>query len=159
MEDKNIVKKIKKSKSANWLKEFKDFAVKGNVVDLAVAVVIGAAFGKIVSSLVADIVMPLVGVLAGGVNFTGWKWILRPAVLAENGEVIKQAVTMNIGVFIQNVFDFLVISLAVFIMVKMIGHLKKRLIKEEKEKTEETPKPLTKDQELLTEIRDLLKKE
>jgi large conductance mechanosensitive channel len=95
----------------------------------------------------------------GGVNFTGWKWILRPAVLAENGEVIKQAVTMNIGVFIQNVFDFLVISLAVFIMVKMIGRLKKRLIKEEKEKTEETPKPLTKDQELLTEIRDLLKKE
>lgn len=159
MEDKNIVKKIKKSKSANWLKEFKDFAVKGNVVDLAVAVVIGAAFGKIVSSLVADIVMPLVGVLVGGVNFTGWKWILRPAVLAENGEVIKQAVTMNIGVFIQNVFDFLVISLAVFIMVKMIGRLKKRLIKEEKEKTEETPKPLTKDQELLTEIRDLLKKE
>lgn len=159
MEDKNIVKKIKKSKSANWLKEFKDFAVKGNVVDLAVAVVIGAAFGKIVSSLVADIVMPLVGVLVGGVNFTGWKWILRPAVLAENGEVIKQAVTMNIGVFIQNVFDFLVIFLAVFIMVKMIGRLKKRLIKEEKEKTEETPKPLTKDQELLTEIRDLLKKE
>ena len=159
MEDKNIVKKIKKSKSSNWLKEFKDFAVKGNVVDLAVAVVIGAAFGKIVSSLVADIIMPLVGVLVGGVNFTGWKWILRPAVLAENGEVIKQAVTMNIGVFIQNVFDFLVISLAVFIMVKMIRRLKKRLIKEEKEKTEETPKPLTKDQELLTEIRDLLKKE
>ena len=154
------IKEIKNVKGKKWLKEFRDFAVKGNVVDLAVAVVIGAAFGKIVSSLVADIVMPLVGALIGGINFTSWKWTLRDAVLNDGGVIIKQAVTMNIGIFIQNIFDFFVIAWAIFIMVKVIGRLKKQLIKEEtEEKKEEAPAPLSKDQELLTEIRDLLKKE
>jgi len=140
-----------------YLKEFKEFAIKGNVIDLAVAVIIGGAFGKIVSSLVADIVMPLVGLLAGGVDFSSWNIVLRPSVLNEIGEVIKPDVVMNIGLFIQNIFDFLVIAFAIFVMVKFLGRLKKKLIKEE-EKKEEVPAPLTKDQEILLEIRDLLKK-
>ncbi len=140
-----------------YLKEFKEFAIKGNVIDLAVAVIIGGAFGKIVSSLVADIVMPLVGLLAGGVDFSSWNIVLRPSVLNEIGEVVKPDVVMNIGLFIQNIFDFLVIAFAIFAMVKFLGRLKKKLIKEE-EKKEEVPAPLTKDQEILLEIRDLLKK-
>lgn len=151
-----IIRDIKTDKGKKWLKEFREFAVKGNVVDLAVAVIIGGAFGKIISSLVADIVMPLIGALIGGINFTSWKITLRAAVLNNNGEIVKQAVAMNIGTFIQNIFDFLIIALAIFIMVKIIGRLKKQFIKEEKK--EEAPAALSKDQELLTEIRDLLKK-
>jgi large conductance mechanosensitive channel len=141
----------------NYIREFKEFAVKGNVVDLAVAVIIGGAFGKIVSSLVVDVVMPLIGVIIGGVNFTNWKWILKGPVLDAAGTTLKPAVTSNIGVFLQNIFDFIIIALAIFLMVKIIGRLKRQLVKEEK--TGEVPPPsLTKDQELLTEIRDLLKK-
>lgn len=151
-----VIRDIKTDKGKKWLKEFREFAVRGNVVDLAVAVIIGGAFGKIISSLVADIVMPLIGALIGGINFTSWKITLRAAVLNNNGEIIKQAVAMNIGTFIQNIFDFLIIALAVFIMVKIIGRLKKQFVKEEKK--EEAPAALSKDQELLTEIRDLLKK-
>lgn len=117
-----------------YLKEFKEFAIKGNVIDLAVAVIIGGAFGKIVSSLVADIVMPLVGLLAGGVDFSSWNIVLRPSVLNEIGEVVKPDVVMNIGLFIQNIFDFLVIAFAIFAMVKFLGRLKKKLIKEEEKK-------------------------
>lgn len=140
-----------------YIREFKEFAVKGNVLDLAVAVIIGGAFGKIVSSLVADVVMPFVGVIAGGINFSQWKWTLKAAKLDMSGAVIKPAVTMNIGVFAQNVFDFLIIALVIFIMVKIVGRLKKQLIREQA-KEEAAPAPLTKDQELLVEIRDLLKK-
>ncbi len=141
-----------------YLHEFKEFAVKGNVIDLAVAVIIGGAFGKIVSSLVADVVMPIIGVLAGGLNFTGWKIVLKKAVIGADGLATAQAITLNIGNFVQNIFDFLIIALAIFFMVKLIGRIKKRLLKEEEEaKKEEPPKPLSKDQELLTEIRDLLK--
>jgi len=128
-----------------YIREFKEFAVKGNVMDLAVAVIIGGAFGKIVSSLVADVVMPLIGFIIGGVNFTSWKWTLRSGVV------------MNLGVFFQNVFDFIVIALVIFFMVKVIARLKRQLIKEEAS-GEAAPTPLTKDQELLGEIRDLLKK-
>jgi large conductance mechanosensitive channel len=128
-----------------YIREFKEFAVKGNVIDLAVAVIIGGAFGKIVSSLVADVVMPLIGFIIGGVNFTSWKWTLR------------SGVTMNLGTFFQNVFDFIIIALVIFLMIKIIGRLKKQLIKEEAA-GEIAPAPLTKDQELLSEIRDLLKK-
>lgn len=142
-----------------YWKEFKEFAVKGNVVDLAVAVIIGGAFGKIVSSLVADVVMPIVGVLIGGFNFANLKMVLKKAVLDPDGVAITQAVTINIGNFIQNIFDFLIIALAIFFMIKLMGKIKSRLIKEEEAaKKEEEPKPLSKDQELLVEIRDLLKK-
>jgi len=128
-----------------YIREFKEFAVKGNVMDLAVAVIIGGAFGKIVSSLVADIVMPLIGLIIGGINFTSWKWTLRSGVV------------MNLGVFFQNVFDFIIIALVIFFMVKVIARLKRQLIKEEATGVV-APAPLTKDQELLGEIRDLLKK-
>ncbi len=127
-----------------YLREFKEFAVKGSVIDLAVAVIIGAAFGKIVSSFVANIIMPLIGVIIGGVDFASWKIKIASA-------------TINIGVFLQNVFDFIIIALVIFLMIKIIGHLKRQLIKEQDAETA-VPAPLSKDQELLTEIRDLLKK-
>lgn len=154
-----------------YFQEFKEFAVKGNVVDLAVAVIIGGAFGKIVSSLVADVVMPLIGFVMRGLDFSSWKIILREEVLGAEGEVIKSAVVLNSGIFIQNIFDFLIIALSVFLMVKIINRVKNKLAqefadkkeKEEQEtkieeKQEEVPVLLTKDQELLIEIRDLLKK-
>ena len=138
-----------------YLQEFRAFAVKGNVVDLAVAVIIGGAFGKIVSSLVADVVMPVIGAIFGGVNFTSWKWILKAEVLDAEGTVVKQAVTLNIGNFVQNIFDFLVIAFAIFMMVKVITNVKNKLVKE-KEKEEAVVEQTT-DQKLLTEIRDILK--
>jgi len=141
-----------------YWKEFREFAVKGNVVDLAVAVIIGGAFGKIVSSLVADIVMPVIGYISGGVNFSIWKWTLKQALMDNAGTVLKPAITMNVGSFIQNVFDFLVIAASMFFAIKIIGRVKRRLIKEEENSApEEQPAVLSKDQELLTEIRDLLK--
>ncbi len=141
-----------------YWKEFKSFAIKGNVIDLAVAVIIGGAFGKIVSSLVADVVMPLVGLVAGGVDFTTWKWILKKEILDLDGGLVKAAITMNIGRFFQNIFDFLIISLSIFLMIKMITKIKLRLAKEEKKEEEkkEPPKP-SEEQKLLTEIRDILK--
>jgi len=160
-----IKEEIKKNLKENinprkFLKEFKEFAVKGNVVDLAVAVIIGGAFGKIVSSLVADIIMPLVSFLAGGFDFTAWKLVLQKAVLDGSGAIIKPATTMNIGVFIQNIFDFLIIACSIFVMIKVLNKLKKKLAKEDEIeiKKEDKPASLTKDQELLIEIRDLLRK-
>jgi len=138
-----------------FFQEFKEFAVKGNVIDLAVAVIIGGAFGKIVSSLVADVVMPIVGVIIGGVDFTSIKWTMKAAIMDKAGAVTVPAVTMNVGTFIQNIFDFFIIAVVVFLMVKIIGRLKRRLLKEQPVAMLE---PLTKDQELLVEIRDLLKK-
>jgi len=134
-----------------YWREFKEFAVKGSVVDLAVAVIIGAAFGKIVTSLVADVIMPPLGLLLGGLNFSDIKIVLHKAVGS------APAVTLNIGSFIQNVIDFLIIALVIFVMIKMISRLKRQL-KSEPDKPVEAPTVPTKDQELLTEIRDLLKK-
>ncbi|KAF5041863.1 Large-conductance mechanosensitive channel [anaerobic digester metagenome] len=128
------------------LKEFRDFISKGNVLDLAVAVIIGAAFGKIVSSFVNDILMPPIGILLGGVDFKDLSVVLKEAA----GEV--PAVTLNYGMFIQNVIDFLIIAFCVFIVVKVANNLSKK-----KEETPAAPPAPTKDQELLTEIRDLLK--
>lgn len=141
--------------------EFREFAVKGNVVDLAVAVIIGGAFGKIVSSLVADIVMPFIGLISGGVNFTVWKWTLKQAVVDNAGAILKPAITMNIGSFTQNIFDFLVIAASMFFAIKLLGRIKARLLVEEEKKEEvkeEKTEVLSKDQELLIEIRDLLRK-
>lgn len=128
------------------LKEFRDFISKGNVLDLAVAVIIGAAFGKIVTSFVNDILMPPIGILMGGVDFKDLTVVLKNAV----GEV--PAVTLNYGMFIQNVIDFLIIALCVFLVVKVANNLSKK-----KEEAPAAPPAPTKDQELLTEIRDLLK--
>jgi len=129
------------------VKEFKAFAMRGNVVDLAVAVVIGGAFGKIIASFVNDILMPPIGLLLGGVEFTDLVLVLKKATAD------AEAVTMTYGVFVQNVVDFVIIALAIFMMIKGINSMKK--------KEEEAPAPPpgpTKEEELLTEIRDLLKK-
>ena len=131
-----------------WLNEFKTFAMRGNVLDMAVGIIIGGAFGKIVSSLVADIIMPPIGILIGGINFTEWKINLSEAVM-ESAEIIKPAVTLNIGSFIQTVFDFVIIAFSIFLMIKAINSINKK-----KETTKTAP---TKQEELLTEIRDLLK--
>jgi large conductance mechanosensitive channel len=143
-----------------FFQEFKKFAVKGNVMDLAVAVIIGGAFGKIVSSLVADIVMPPIGWILGGVNFADIKIILKEAIPASGAAAAIPAITVNIGSFLQNILDFLIIALAVFLMIKLLMRLKDRLkpYLSQEEIAAEKAAPLTKDQELLVEIRDLLKK-
>ena len=136
------------------LKDFKDFAMKGNVVDMAVGVIIGAAFGKIVSSLVDDIIMPLIGVATGGMNFTDFKWVIQEAVM--NGEeVIKPEVTMNWGTWVQTVVDFLIVAFCIFVMIRFITNLRKR----SEEAVAEAPAEPTKEELLLTEIRDLLKEQ
>lgn len=133
------------------LKEFKDFAMKGNVVDMAVGVVIGGAFGKIVSSLVADIIMPPIGVLLGGVNFTDLKITLKDAIVTD-GVQVAEAVTLNYGNFLQVTLDFLIIAFAIFMVIKAIIAFKKK-----EEAAPAAPPAPTKDQVLLEEIRDLLK--
>ncbi|AMR68360.1 MULTISPECIES: large-conductance mechanosensitive channel protein MscL [Pseudomonadaceae] len=128
------------------LSEFKAFAVKGNVVDMAVGIIIGAAFGKIVSSFVGDVVMPPIGLLIGGVDFSDLAITLKAA----EGDI--PAVVLSYGKFIQTVLDFVIVAFAIFMGVKVINRLKR----EEAAAPAEPPAP-TKDQELLTEIRDLLK--
>ena len=134
------------------LKEFKEFAVKGNVLDMAIGVVIGAAFGKIVSSLVADIIMPLIGMLVGGVDFTQWKWVLSAA----NEAAGKAEVAITYGNFIQVVFDFLIVAWCIFLVVKAINKMKKA--KEEPAPAEPAEPVVPEDIQLLREIRDSLKK-
>lgn len=134
-----------------FISEFKEFAVKGNAVDMAVGVIIGAAFGKIVSSLVDDIIMPPIGWLIGGVNFTDLK-VKLPAL--DLGIEQMQPATINYGNFIQTLIDFIVIALCVFLLVKGINKLSKK--KKEEAEAPAKPEP-TKEEVLLTEIRDLLK--
>lgn len=134
------------------LKEFREFAVKGNVVDMAVGIIIGAAFGKIVSSLVADVVMPPVGVLLGGVDFSNLSLILVPAVEG------KAAVALRYGAFLQTVLDFLIVAAAVFVMIKGINRLKRELSALDTEPQPAEASPAVTTESLLTEIRDLLQK-
>jgi len=134
------------------MKEFKQFAMKGNVVDLAVGIIIGAAFGKIVSSVVNDIIMPPIGALVGGVDFTDLKLNIKAASVDEAGKAIS-AVTLNYGNFIQTTIDFLIIAFAVFMIIKAINRMKKK----EEAAPSAPPKP-SNEEVLLTEIRDLLKK-
>lgn len=129
------------------MKEFKSFAMRGNVVDLAVAVVIGGAFGRIVSSLVNDIIMPPLGVLLGGVDFKDLVIVIKKATEE------LDAVTLNYGMFIQNIIDFIIIAFVIFMIIKGINSLRKK----EAETPADPPAPTTQEQ-LLTEIRDLLKK-
>lgn len=135
------------------LNEFKAFAVKGNAVDMAVGVIIGGAFGKIVSSIVNDIIMPPIGWLIGGVNFSDLKFELPTVKI---GSETMQAATVNYGAFIQTIIDFVIIAFCVFLLVKGINKLSNLKKKEEETKPAEAPKP-TKEELLLTEIRDLLK--
>lgn len=136
------------------LEEFKAFAVKGNMIDLAIGIIIGAAFGKIVSSVVSDIIMPPIGVMLGGMNFTDIHVTLKDAVTdPATGKVIKEAVLMKLGNFIQTLVDFTIIAFSVFMIVKGINKLNRK-----KDEVPTAPPLPTKEQELLTEIRDLLKK-
>ena len=130
------------------LKEFKAFALKGNVLDLAIGVIIGGAFGKIVTSLVNDIIMPLFGILLGRINLSNMKWIIREA------EGDKAELAVLYGAFLQNIVDFLIIAISIFLFTKLLSSFKKK----EEVKPAEPPKP-SREVELLTEIRDLLKKE
>ena len=139
-----------------FLKEFKEFAVKGNVMDMAVGVIIGGAFGKIVTSVVNDIIMPPVGLLVGGVDFTDMKLTLKQAVLDAAGAVVTPAVTWNYGAFVQQVVDFTILAFCVFLMVKLMNRLTKKPAPAAPAPAPEPPKP-SNEEVLLAEIRDLLK--
>ena len=135
-----------------FISEFKEFAMRGNVIDLAVGVVIGGAFGKIISSLVNDVVMPVIGKLLGGVNFSELAVVLTPAQLGADGKEVVAAVALRYGAFIQSILDFALIALAVFMAIKVINRLQRK-----KEETAAAPAPLAEDIVLLTEIRDALR--
>jgi large conductance mechanosensitive channel len=134
------------------VKEFKSFAMKGNVVDMAVGIIIGAAFGKIVTSLVSDVIMPPLGVLIGGVDFTDLTVTLKAAGIDQAGNAIK-AVTLNYGNFIQTLFDFIIVAFAIFLMIKAMNRIKTKA-----EEKPTLPAEPSKEEVLLSEIRDLLKK-
>jgi large conductance mechanosensitive channel len=131
----------------SFIKEFREFAVKGNVVDMAVGIIIGAAFGKIVSSFVSDVITPPLGYLIGGVDFTNLAATL-PAI--QEG---KEDVTINYGTFLQTLFDFVIVAFAIFLVIKMINRLKRKEAAAPAE-----PPPPSRQEVLLEEIRDLLKK-
>ena len=135
----------------SFVKEFKEFVNRGNVVDMAVGVVVGGAFGKIVTSFVNDVLMPPLGLLLGGVDFKDMKWVLQPGTLDEAGEMVGE-VALNYGMFIQSVIDFLLIALAIFSVIKAMNKLKRK-----KEEAPAAPAAKPDDVVLLEEIRDLLK--
>jgi len=139
-----------------FIKEFEDFAMRGNVMDMAVGIIVGGAFGKIVSSFVSDVIMPPIGLLVGGVDFSDLAVTLKSATTDAAGAVIP-AVTVNYGNFINTVLDFVIIAFAIFLMVKAVNRLKKRKAEAEVETPAAPPAPTS--EELLAEIRDLLKKE
>ena len=152
-----------------FFKEFKEFITKGNILDMAVGVVVGGAFGKIVTSLVNDIVMPPIGMAIGGVDFANLKAVIQPAVLDEAGEVVKEAVSINYGNFIQTIIEFIIIALCIFLVLRGIIKAKALAEKAKKEKEAEpapepepepAPEPEPSEEVLLLrEIRDSLKKQ
>lgn len=139
---------------SSFLQDFKAFAMRGNVIDMAVGVIIGGAFGKIVSSIVADIIMPPIGLLVGGVNFTDLKLQLKPAEVVDGVE--KAAVTLNYGNFLQSTFDFIIIAFSIFLFIKLLARLSR---KKESAPAPAAPPAPSKEEVLLTEIRDLLKEQ
>ena len=149
---------------STFLQDFKAFAMKGNVVDMAVGVIIGGAFGKIVTSVVNDIIMPPIGLLVGGMDFKDLKYVMQEAVpekLNEAGEVIEAAVpavTLNYGNFLQQTFDFLIIAFSIFLFVSLIKKMSEKKKVEEPAAPAPPPAP-SKEEVLLTEIRDLLKEQ
>ena len=135
------------------IKEFREFAIKGNMFDMAIGIIIGAAFNKIVSSFVSDIIMPPLGLLIGNVNFSNLQFILQPQILDAEGNVTQEMIAINYGSFIMVLIDFLIIALTVFMVIRMFNKLKKKA-----DNPQDTTVPTPKDIQLLTEIRDLLKK-
>ena len=136
--------------------EFKEFISRGNVMDMAIGVIIATAFGKITTSLVNDVFMPFIGWLIGGIDLVQLDITLSPAVLDEAGAVIKEPVVIGIGTFLTTVIDFILVAFVVFLIVKAFNAAKSRLEKPAEEEAPEDPEP-TKEELLLTEIRDLLK--
>jgi len=128
----------------NFIQEFKNFAIKGNVIDMAIGIIIGTAFGKIVSSLVSDVIMPPIGIITGGIDFADLSILLKSATET------TQAVTLNYGLFINSVIDFVIIALSIFFVIKHLNKFKK--------KKEEKPTQTSEEIQLLREIRDSLKK-
>ena len=153
---KNSLSSLKNIIMKKFLSEFKEFAMKGNVVDMAVGMIIGAAFGKIVTSLVNDVIMPVIGVLTGGVNFSDKKWIIQQAV-ADGETIVTPEVAVTWGAFVQTVIDFIIIAFCIFVAIKFMNKLK-RAPEPAPAPEPEAPAAPTQE-ELLTEIRDLLKKE
>lgn len=137
-------------------KEFREFAFKGNVIDLAVGVIIGSAFGQIVSSLVGDVIMPIFGFATAGMDFKSLKWVMSAAELAPDGSVLKPEAALMYGNFIQNIVNFLIISFSIFLFVRLLSLARERARRNEAPAEPEAPQPPTQE-ELLTEIRDLLR--
>lgn len=135
-----------------FLADFKEFAMRGNVVDMAVGVIVGGAFGKIVSSLVNDIIMPVISLVTGGDGYKNLKYVLTPAREAVGDVAAVEEVAINYGLFIQNIVDFLIIAFSIFVALRFIMKFKKK----EEEAPAAAPEPTT-EEKLLTEIRDLLK--
>ena len=136
--------------------EFKKFAFKGNVLDLAIGVIMGGAFGKIVTSVVNDLIMPVLGYLMAGIDFKDMKYVMSEAIM-EGETVIKPEAAIMYGNFIQNVVDFLIVALSIFLFIKLINKSKEKLKKQEEAAPEPEAPPAPTQEELLTEIRDLLK--
>jgi len=134
-----------------FLKEFKEFAIKGNMFDMAIGIIIGAAFSKTVSSLVHDIIMPSIGFIVGKVNFRNLKIVFQEETTDNSGNIVQELVAINYGNFIQVMFDFSVIAITIFIVIKVFNTLRKKA-EDEKETSVPTPKNI----ELLAEIRDIL---
>jgi len=135
-----------------FFKEFKEFAIKGNVFDMAVGIIIGSAFTKVVNSIVADLIMPVLSIFIGKINFKDLAYVFQEAELDERGNVLSAAITINYGNLIQSTIDFLIIAFCIYVVVRMFNKLRKKSENEE-DGTVTTPKNI----ELLAEIRDLLK--
>lgn len=131
--------------------EFKEFAVKGNMIDMAVGIIIGAAFGKIVDSLVKFVITPPLSLLTGKVHFTNLKWVLRPEIKSADGTIIREELVLQYGMFFQATIDFFIISMTIFLLIKTINRLRKKA-EDAKDQTIPTPRDI----ELLTDIRDLM---
>ena len=144
-----------------FFEEFKTFAMRGNVIDMAVGVVIGGAFGKITTSIVNDIIMPLISMITGGINFSDWKWVLKEAVteVGADGALVETAaeVSVKFGSTIAVILDFIIIAFAVFCMVKALNNMHKKKEEPAPEPAPEPEPPAPTTEELLAEIRDLLK--
>ena len=145
-------------KAKGFMGEFKAFIARGNVLDMAVGVIIGGAFGKITTSLVNDVIMPLISVLTGGVDFSNWKIVLKAAVAGADGVIdASTEIAIRYGAFLATILDFLIIAFAVFLMIKTINGFHDKLKKQEAPAEKPTPPEPSNEEKLLTEIRDLLK--
>ncbi len=138
-----------------FIAEFKEFIARGNVMDMAVGVIIGGAFGKISTSLVNDVIMPLISMLTGGIDFSAWKIVLKEAVIDAAGTEVTPAVSVNYGAFLATILDFLIIAFAIFCLIKAINAVHRK--KEEAPAEPPAPPEPSAEEKLLTEIRDLLK--